>query len=48
VEAIKVNGSTAGRVAVINYITAGRAQGVGLTIGKSSKIPVNCGQSSNN
>ena len=57
-EAVKVNSSTVGGAAVINYITAGRAievnygttgrqQGVYLAVGGSSKVLVNCGQSSN-
>ena len=57
-EAVKVNGSTVGGVAVVdcitvdkavevNYSAAGRQQGVGLAAGGSSKISVNCGQSSN-
>ena len=57
-EAAKVNSSTTGGAAVVDYITAGRAvevncgatgrqQGVGLAAGGSSKISVNCGQSSN-
>ena len=56
--AAKVNSSTVGGVAIVNYITAGKAvevncgavgrqQGVNLATGRSSKIPVNCGQSSN-
>ena len=57
-EAAKVNGGTVGGAAVVDCITAGgavevncgtvgRQQGVGLAAGGSSKIPVNCGQSSN-
>ena len=57
-EAAKVNGGTVGRVVVVDYITAGgavevnygtvgRQQGVSLAAGGSSKILVNCGQSSN-
>ena len=57
-EAAKVNSSTTGEAVVVDYITAGRAvevnydavgrqQGVSLAAGRSSKIPVNCGQSSN-
>ena len=53
-EAVKVNGSTTGKAAVIdcitaggvvevNYSAAGRQQGVSLAAGRSSKIPVNCG-----
>jgi hypothetical protein len=58
VEAAKVNSGTAGRAAVVDCITtgeavevncgaAGRQQGVSLAAGRSNKIPVNCGQSSN-
>ena len=57
-EAAKVNGGTAGGAAVVDYITAGgaievncgatgRQQGVCLAAGGSSKVSVNCGQSSN-
>ena len=57
-EAAKVNSSTIGEAAVVDYITAGgavkvnysateRQQGVGLATGGSSKISANCGQSSN-
>ena len=57
-KAAKVNGGTAGGVAVVDCITAsgavevnysatGRQQSVGLAAGRSSKIPVNCRQSSN-
>ena len=57
-EAAKVNGSTVGGAAVVNCITtgevvevnysaAGRQQGVSLAAGRSSKILVNYGQSSN-
>ena len=57
-EAAKVNSGTVGGVAVVDYITAsgavevnygaiGRQQGVSLAAGGSSKISVNCGQSSN-
>ena len=57
-EAIKVNSSTAGEVAVvdcitvdraveINYSAVGRQQGINLAIGRSSKISVNYKQSSN-
>ena len=68
-EAAKVNGGTAGKAAVVDYITVGRAVGVScgaagrqqggwfscrqsskgrrLAAGRSSKISVNCGQSSN-
>ena len=53
-EAVKVNGSTVGGVAVVdcitvdkavevNYSAAGRQQGVSLAAGRSSKILVNCG-----
>ena len=56
--AAKVNSGTAGRAVGVDCITAGgavevnygavgRQQGVGLAAGGSSKIPVNCRQSSN-
>ena len=57
-EAVKVNSGTTGEAAVVDYITTGgavevnygateRQQGVSLAAGRSSKISVNCGQSSN-
>ena len=57
-EAAKVNSGITGGAAVVDYITAGRAvevncgavgrqQGVNLAADRSSKILVNCGQSSN-
>ena len=58
IEAAKVNSSTAGEAVVVDYITisgavevnysaTGRQQGIDLAAGGSSKILVNCGQSSN-
>ena len=42
--AAKVNNSTAGKAAVVDYITIGRAVGVNYSAaGGSSKISVNCG-----
>ena len=57
-KAVKVNGGTIGGAAVVDYITVGGAvevncgavgkqQGVNLAVGRSSKISVNCRQSSN-
>ena len=57
-KAAKINNSTAGKAAVVdcittgravevNYSTTGRQQGVCLAVGRSSKVLVNCGQSSN-
>ena len=46
-EAAVVDYITAGGVVEVNYGAAGRQQGVGLAAGGSSKILVNCGQSSN-
>ena len=45
--AVGVNYITAGGAVEINYSTTGRQQGVNLAVGRSSKILINCGQSSN-